>query len=29
MESLMIKIQNVGVGDGEVKNINFQQHPQG
>ena len=25
----MIKIRNVGVGDGEVKKINFQQHPQG
>ena len=29
VESLMIKIQNVGVGDGEVKKTNFQQHPQG
>ena len=29
MESLTIKIRNVGVGDGEVKKINFQQHPQG
>ena len=25
----MIKIQNVGVGDREVKKINFQQLPQG
>ena len=26
---LMTKIQNVGVGDVEVKKTNFQQHPQG
>ena len=25
----MIKIQNVGVGDGEAEKINFQQHLQG
>ena len=29
MVFLMTKIQNVGVGDVEVKKINFQQHPQG
>ena len=29
VESLMIKIQNIGVGDGEVKKKDFQQHPQG
>ena len=29
VESLMIKIRNVGVEVGEVKKINFQQHPQG
>ena len=29
VESLIIKIRHIGVGDGEVKKINFQQHPQG
>ena len=29
MESLLIKIRNVGVGDGEVKKKDFQQPPQG
>ena len=29
VESLMTKIRNAGVGDVEMKETNFQQHPQG